>query len=98
MPRVSRVDVQAKQQKLYSSFQRSRSKNAEVNKQMDACKEITRGKQKCKGHTIQPDGWYTSGQGASQMTDGESYKKQKVVTSQGLFKHGSNNGFNGKVK
>lgn len=54
-------------------------------------RKVTKGRQKVKGSTIQPDGWYKLSQGADCVMGRDEYKREKAVTNHGIF-------VNGKIK
>lgn len=56
-------------------------------------RKVTKGRQKVKGSTIAPDGWYKSSQGADSVAGRDENKRTKVVTTQGVFVNGKNKGF-----
>ena len=56
-------------------------------------RKVTKGRQKVKGSTIQPDGWYKSSQGADSVVGRDENKRTKAVTTQGVFVNGKNKGF-----
>jgi len=57
-------------------------------------RKVTKGRQKVKGSTIEPDGWYKSSQGADCVMGRDENKRTKAVTKQGVFVNGKNKGFN----
>lgn len=83
----SRLNVQARQQKLYGSLKpiRVNKKNKEEKKYRTQC---VIGKVKVKGSSKQPDGWYSIAQGADCVYGKDEGKKLKAVTTQGTFKNG----------
>lgn len=56
-------------------------------------RKVTKGRQKVKGSTIEPDGWYTLSQGADCVMGRDENKRTKATTSQGVFVNGKNKGF-----
>lgn len=56
-------------------------------------KKVTKGRQKTKGATIVPDGWYKSSQGADSVAGRDEYKRSKAITTHGVFVNGRNKGF-----
>lgn len=56
-------------------------------------RKVTKGRQKVKGGTIRPDGWYKSSQGADCVMGRDENKRTKAVTTQGVFVNGKNKGF-----
>jgi len=56
-------------------------------------RKVTKGRQKVKGGTIQPEGWYKTSQGADSVVGRDEHKNAKAITTQGIFKNGKNQGF-----
>lgn len=55
-------------------------------------RKTTKGRQKAKGGTIAPEGWYSLSQGADCVYGYDEGKKHKAVTAHGTFKNGVNKG------
>lgn len=55
-------------------------------------RKVTKGRQKVKGSTIAPDGWYKSSQGADSVAGRDENKRTKAVTTHGVFVNGKNKG------
>lgn len=73
----------------------SRFRKPALNSKFEAqeSRKVTKGRQKVKGGTIAPEGWYTLSQGADCVVGRDEHKNAKAITTQGIFKNGKNTGF-----
>lgn len=85
-----RVETQKRVSDMHNSFGTCREGKTKFERYER--RKVTKGKQKVKGSTIAPDGWYNTSQGADCVYGYDEGKKHKAVTSIGTFKNGINKG------